>query len=378
MDLSVLVVGQTPPDLGGIAMFVSRMASHDPAPGWRMSVFSTSKGISQRGEHLGVWKGSAQATIRNLARSTALLIRYFLRLLRDKPTIVHIHTSHSMGFWWNSLFVLIAHFVGSGAVLHIHGSQFAHFYGELPGPLQGVVRWLLAHADAVIALSPSLGRYIQTECGVRNVYTVPNGVPGAFFRPPEEHATVQPTEPLRLLFVGSVVERKGIFDLLEALASIPGGTACLDIVGGGKIAEAQEAAERLGIADRVRIWGPLEGDPLLAAYRSAEVLVLPSYHEGVPLVVLEAMASGLGVIATPVGGIPDVLTDGQDALLVPPGDVKALATAIRRLAADRRLLHDIALAGQQRAMTYSFDATMERIWKVYDDVLLAKKENRAR
>lgn len=369
-----MIVGQTPPELGGIATFVGHMTEYDPPPGWTVSVFSTSKPRHTAGEYLGFWKGGLVPTVDNLFRSLGLLLQFVVRVWRERPSIVHIHTSHSMGFWWDSLFVMVARPVVPAIVLHIHGSRFQHFFTELPNLFRGLARWLLDRTDAVVALSSTAATFIRSEIGLDKVYIVPNGVSRSFFRPRSCSCRDAEARPLHLIFVGALVERKGIFDLLQAIAAIDEVHLHLDVVGDGQVLATQALVHQLGIEDRVTVIGPLRGDKLCAAYQSADVLVLPSYHEGMPLVVLEALASGLAVVTTPVGGIPDLLTDGQSAVLVPPGDVLALAGALTHLARDREQLEVLASAGQELARGYSFEDTMARIWQVYDSVLAKRNQ----
>ena len=152
--------------------------------------------------------------------------------------------------------------------------------------------------------------------------------------------------------------RKGSYDLISAIAELEPAVRDLlhvTLAGDGEVTQVRAAAEPLGAAVTVRDWaGPAERDELLAA---AEVLALPSYDEGLPMALLEAMAAGLVPLTTPVGGIPEAITDGVNGLLIPPGDVPALASAFTRLVEDPALRTALSDGARTRAGETCADCT---------------------
>jgi glycosyltransferase involved in cell wall biosynthesis len=148
-------------------------------------------------------------------------------------------------------------------------------------------------------------------------------------------------EAVRVLFLGEIEDRKGAFLLLDAWRRLSDEAhplrAELVLAGGGAVAQARAAVEALGIADQVRVPGFVEPTQVELLLSASHVLVLPSRSEGQPMAVLEAMAHGLCVIATRVGGVPDLIDD-DSGVLVPPDDQDALVAALRRvlLDADKR------------------------------------------
>jgi glycosyltransferase involved in cell wall biosynthesis len=142
-----------------------------------------------------------------------------------------------------------------------------------------------------------------------------------------------------VLFLGEIGQRKGIFDLLRAFRRVievnPG--ACLIAGGTGDIAAATDLARQLGIEAHVSFPGWVAGDAKHKLFARAAIYALPSHNEGLPVSILEAMAAGLPIISTPVGGVPDAVTDGVEGFLITPGDVDSLADRICRLLADEHL-----------------------------------------
>lgn len=162
--------------------------------------------------------------------------------------------------------------------------------------------------------------------------------------------------PVRILAVGRAVDKKGFDDLLRALATLPPEPHwCLTHVGDGELLSSLKAlAAQLGVAANVEWLGALEQSSLLDQYRRADFLVLPSRvsadgdRDGLPNVLLEAQSQGLAVVSTPVGGIPELLNDEVNGLLVPARDPAALAAAIRRLMEDPLLRKRFGEEGRKR------------------------------
>jgi glycosyltransferase involved in cell wall biosynthesis len=156
---------------------------------------------------------------------------------------------------------------------------------------------------------------------------------------------------VRILTVGRLVSVKGQAVLLEAAALLRqrGLDFGLTIVGDGPLREAlRETAGDLGVEDRVTFAGSVGQDDISAHYRNADLFCLPSLREGVPVVLMEAMASGVPVIASRVMGIPELVEDDVTGLLVAPGRADALADAIIRLAGNRELCERLARAARDR------------------------------
>lgn len=166
-------------------------------------------------------------------------------------------------------------------------------------------------------------------------------------------ARVTDDRPLSILCVGRLVPEKGQGVLLEALADLErhGVDARLTLVGDGESRHALEvAAHRLGVADLVRFTGAVGQDEILGLYRDADMFCLPSFAEGVPVVLMEAMATELPVVTTHITGIPELVTDGESGVLVRPGRADLLADALARLAADPALRHELGRAGRKAVL----------------------------
>ena len=159
-----------------------------------------------------------------------------------------------------------------------------------------------------------------------------------------------PREPATLLFLGRLEKRKGIYQLLEAIAKLSPSFPQIRLLAGGdgRLENVAEHARQLGIQDRITLLGWVQGSQKEDLLARATLFVLPSYKEGLPMGLLEAMAAGLPVVATTVGGIPDAVEDGVEGLLVSPGDVDALCAAIEKLLLSSQLRQQMGEAAVRK------------------------------
>jgi glycosyltransferase involved in cell wall biosynthesis len=293
------------------------------------------------------------------------LLRTLGICLFRRPQVVHVHAASNASFLRKSLLLAVARCAGCRTVFHLHGACFDKYAQEQASPL--VRRWIrhtLQSTSVVIALSPHWAEFLRRYAPGARVVVIPNSVP----LPP---ASGVPVEPGRILFLGQIEPRKGIYELLEALAALAPRhpRAVLAIGGQGEVDEVRRRAAALGIADRVQLLGWLTGADKQAELARAAIFCLPSHAEGLPMAMLEAMAAGKAVVVTGVGGIPHAVHDGDNGLIVPPGDVAGLAEALGKVLDDdarRQQLGERARA--TIAQEFEAGAVMERIAAVYHEL----------
>jgi len=230
------------------------------------------------------------------------------------------------------------------------------------------VRWALRRCSAVIAVSEPLSRRARELCGEDTpVSVIRNGVDVERFRilPERAEPSAASGAGAHILSVGNLIELKGHHLVVEAVAEIP--NARLTIIGRGDYQSTlSRLIEEKGLSERVTIVGEMSQDELVSFYNRADVLVLASRNEGTPNVVLESLACGTPVVATAVGGIPDVLTSDRQGRLVTERSAAALRSAIRDLLAD-----DAVTPAAVRASVgnFSWDETADRVEAVFESVV---------
>ena len=287
---------------------------------------------------------------------------------RRAVDVVHVNMSSHGSTVRKCAVVAACRCVRLPVVLHLHASSYPEFFERLPAPARRIVRATFRSARSVVVLSESWRAYVCTTLAVppARVTVLPNAAPGP------SRATPVPRrdgEPAQLLFLGRLGERKGVPELLAALGRPPLRERSwrLTLAGDGDVPAYRRRAAELGLADRVRFTGWVDEAATRALLGQAHVLVLPSHAEGSPMAVIEAMAHAVPVVATPVGGIPELVTSGVEGLLVPPGDADALAAALLRLLDDEPLRRSLAVGARAAwARTHTpevYAAGLAALWR---------------
>ncbi len=229
--------------------------------------------------------------------------------------------------------------------------------------------WTLRSADAVIALTPRLRRL----AGADAVEVVPSGVEAALFTGSHDDPFPDVPRP-RVLFLGRLAPQKDVATFLRSVALLePLGAHALVVGDGPARAGLESEARRLGLDGRVRFAGFVPHDRVPAVLSHADVLALPSAYEELGSVLLEAMWAGLPVVAARTGGVPDTVADGATGLLVPPRDPHALAHALARVLADRRLARALGRQARERARAYDWALLARRVLAIYERACSARR-----
>ena len=288
----------------------------------------------------------------------------FLIALRKQPHVAHIHTSRGGDFWRNLPLIWAAHFCRIPVVLHIHPADaFARFVGDGRRPFR---RLKLATTDlAQVLFVPSeLGRRAMQCAGVSSrVVTIPNPIELSDY-----HAAPLCGRSPHLVFLGWLIREKGIEDLLAVLPELSRRLPSLRVwmYGPYGARAVREAAVNLGVEHLVHVGDWVEGAEKFELLGRARVLALPSYSEGLPVVLLEAMASGTPCVATRVGGIPEVVEDGRTGYLIDPADRVALVDHIERLFADDAAWEKLSEAAVTSAQRYDVTAVSAQVVDEYE------------
>ena len=261
----------------------------------------------------------------------ALLARFVGVMRRWQPQVVHVHTCSGFSFWRSGLDVLLARTLGARAVLHVHGARFHLFLAGL-GPLEGWAARRVLHAcSRVVVLGQVWAERLAPWCGPDRIAVVPNGVPVSSGPHP-----IRSPESTEFVCIANYERRKGLVDLVQAFARLPGVRRMRLTIVGADVepdyrASLADAARAVGLEDQVALLGPVTPQDVRGFYQRADVFCLPSYDEGLPMSMLEAMAEGLPVIATPVGAVPEVLIEHIHGLVHQPGDIDGLARCMQQL-----------------------------------------------
>ncbi len=259
------------------------------------------------------------------------IVELFWRLLQKEAELVHIHVSERGSAYRQTMTTLIALVFGTPVIMHTHSSEFHLFYSELPQWIKQGMSWVFGRCARFIVLSESWKKYYIENLGLKpeRVIVLPNPV-----KIPLQIPQRQGSKTVSFLFLGRIGQRKGAFDLINAFAALSDEQKThsrLTIAGDGEGEQARGLVESLNLTDYITIFDWVDQEQRDALLAEADVFMLPSYNEGLPMALLEAMSWSLPVITTPVGGIPELVTHTQNGLLVNPGDIQRLSEAMQSL-----------------------------------------------
>jgi glycosyltransferase involved in cell wall biosynthesis len=289
------------------------------------------------------WHSAAAALY--LARSAATLVA--ARLSRA-PVLAHVNITGRGSTIRKVVLLSVARLIGLRYMLHVHDPAYADDFQQRGTFMRSAVRHLFGRAQLVIVLGQRDKSLLEQALKLAPARTIVmhNAVPD----PGADNPPHRGKPECHLLFLGYLSARKGVPELLQALASkeLLATKWRLTLAGGGPVDEFRQVSASLGLSGRVTFPGWLDESAARAACADADILVLPSHAEGLAMSVLEGLAHGLAVVTTPVGAHSEAIDDGVSGLLVPPGNVGALANALLRLIDDEPLRTSLQCGARRR------------------------------
>lgn len=291
-------------------------------------------------------------------------LRVLFRLVTRRVDVLHLHVSRRGSILRKIILAHAAGLLRVPLVLHCHAGQFSDEFRSMPRPLQAVVRSGFRRARLLVVLGERwradyvelIGLPPEQVVVVTNPVELPAEVPD------------RPETPVGVAYLGRMEQAKGTPDLLHAVAALPADVRArlhLSMAGDGDVDGTRALVAELGLGDTVDVagwFGPAERDATLGA---CSLFVLVSYHEGLPMAMLEAMAWGVVPVVSPVGSIPEIVTDERNGLIVAPGDVAGTAKALARLVEDPDLRARLAAAARDTAAQHGVEPFVARLAQVW-------------
>ncbi len=347
-----VMISTDPAGQGGVASVVKAMLADSFSADWQIRHIVSHRAGSKVSM---IW-------IFLLALSKLTLLR-----LLHRPGIAHIHLASRGSFSRKNLLAKWARKLGFRVILHLHGAQFDQFYHhECNTAKQQKVADLFGLASKVVVLGDKWQHWIKvTFPKVRDVRIIYNPGPRNVH---SRSASLSPT----VIFLGRLGERKGVADLLKALPAVVARFPNMKLIlgGDGDLQRYRQQATSLGLSEHVKFAGWIGVEEKFSLMSSAWLFVLPSYSEGFPVGIVEAMACGVPIVASDVGGIPDAITNEQEGILIEAGNITALADALIRMLADSELAERFASNAQRKyEQNFSSQAIMPLWQQLYTEIL---------
>ena len=314
-------------------------------------------------------EGRDEGRLQKLLRYVTSPFAFLARIVRLRPDVVHLNTSlEPKSFWRDLVYLYTAKLFRRRVVLQVHGGEMpSRFLGSNPLS-HAFLRFSLGLPDAIALLANcELEEYRNFRLATR-IEIIPNAIRLG------EYGGVQPkcfdAKPLVLGYIGRLADDKGIEETIEAIAVLRDrGTTDLElrIAGSGPYERAlRELVRARSLEDTVLFVGAVFGQEKLEYWRDIDLFVFPTFHrEGLPYTILEALASGTPTITTRVGGIPDVIRDGIEGVLLDTHECRVVSAAIQEAMSDRERLRTMSAAAIDRARQHY---GVERLADQFDDL----------
>jgi glycosyltransferase involved in cell wall biosynthesis len=367
----VMIVGPGPTQVGGVATFLNILLSsqymHEK---YELIHLDTTRGARGAGRAntlslINIWYFISQA------------LNLLLLFVRYRPRLMHIPITSFISFWKEAVFILIGRILRMKILAHLHGGMFEEFHNKSPKPVRWLIVWVLHRADLIVVTSIEWKRILLEQVAEDLVIeVVPNTVDQAFAKIAGRDLVGQDHDRAQVLYAGAIGRHKGVFDILKTIPLVATHHpnvrflfAGVEAVKGDQL-RIDKFRDEANLGVTARFLGIVTGEAKLELFQNSTVFVLPSYAENLPMVVLEAMAAGLPVVATPVGAIPELIIDGINGFLVQPGDYQVLADRIVKLLQDKSLRVEMAMANRERIRTsYMPEVAISRFNQIYSQLL---------
>lgn len=360
----ILLCGPSTSAIGGGPTHIRNLLASRLAQRYELIHFHT----GSRGRESPATDESAAARAWRLVVSPFALARM---AIGARARIVHLNSvlDHK-AFWRDLVYAMFAKALGCRVVVQMHGGSLDDLC-RLRG-VRRLVRIGLAIPDAVVLLASQEERDFAAQGIAQRPFVIPNGID---VRPYRGASRVHSGRVRRLAYMGRLIRAKGIFEVIEAVERLRGDPRYADlelrIAGSGPAHEEIERhVRRRGLEGVVTLDGPLYGNAKIEFLLQADLFVFPTYHrEGLPYTILESLAAGTPVIATPVAGIPDVIRDGVHGKLVEPRNAEQIVDAVRALSASPPELQAMSReCVAWAANAFSLDGLAERFTAVYESL----------
>jgi glycosyltransferase involved in cell wall biosynthesis len=251
----------------------------------------------------------------------AFIVAFFATLfilIKGKVDILHCHMSYNGSFWRKFTFMLLAKAFRVKSIIHLHGSEFKDFYARSTERKQKYIRYLINNVDEFIVLSDSWDDFIHSITGRK--CTVINN-----------YVDIVKTDTVRgskqIVFLGALIKRKGVYDLIEACSQLTEDYT-LHLCGSGEDEQVAELIKSKNLTDKVIMHGWIDSEQKRNLLSECNLFVLPTYNEGLPMVIIEAMACEIPILTTPVGAIPEVIIPSETGYLFTPGNIDGLVDSL--------------------------------------------------
>ena len=351
--MRILMLGPSLTQNGGIATLENHILKYAPAT-------VTVEHIATHDEGSVAYRGWV---------FTKALTQFFRKLIQQPPDVIHLHLSERGSVFRKIILTRIARSFKKPVIIHTNGAEFHLFFSQLPAPVQATFRNIFQCCTFFIVLSQREQELYQQTLGLKpeQIFILPNSV-----EIPPEVPGRQNRSQITLAFCGRIGARKGVFDLIQAYSQLPPklqNCSQLILAGDGEIERAKALISQLNLTEKIQLTGWINPEEMKQLLSKSDIFILPSYNEGLPLALLEAMGWSLPVITTPVAAIPDIVKSEKNGLLVQPGDVKNLYQSMALLIENESLRLSLGMAARSTVLPLEVHQFWYNLIDIYQHII---------
>lgn len=296
---------------------------------------------------------------RKLFKAVCGYAGFLKELCTNKPDLVHVHSSFGPSFWRKLPFIYMADLGRIPIVNHIHGAEFEQFYTNASDRKKKIIRKVYSKCRTFIALSDEWKKRLSLIVPEDKIVVIEN-----YCIIPE----LSGERKNQILFLGEIGERKGCFDIPSIYAEVIKRKRAVPLLigGDGEIERVKQLLKEKGVGEQVFFPGWVKGEEKERLLKESSIFLFPSYNEGMPMALLEAMAYGLAIVTTDVGGIPKLIDHGINGYLCKPGDIQDIAEKVLELLQDNRKRSEFGTAAREKAIAhYGLEMHLEKLCELY-------------
>lgn len=352
MNKKICMIGPDPSVMGGIAAVVSGYLQSELSHTYNIKYISSHKDGSK---------------FKKLIIAIKAYLNFIIYCILSRPDIIHIHSSFGPSFYRKAIFIYIGNLFNIPIINHIHGAEFDRFYEQASSRKKSYIKKVYSRCDVIVVLSKEWKEKIEKITSNNEIVIVEN-----YAEVPKVKPGLEGKKDY-VLFLGEVGKRKGAYDIPDVVEKVVKTIKNVKFIicGNGEIEDIKKILNEKGLNEYVEFRGWIGKEEKIKLLSCSKVYFLPSYNEGLPMSILEAMAYGLPVVSTDVGGIPTVVQNGINGFIYKPGSNNEFADAIIKILSDVQLYEKLSVNNYDKVRNfYSLETNINKLNRIYLSLLL--------
>lgn len=298
-------------------------------------------------------------------------IKFAKVLLVDRPDLVHIHSSFGPSFYRKLPFIYIASWAQKPIINHIHGADFTAFYEQAGEKKKRLIKSVYDKCSKLVALSDEWKERLSRIVSEDKIVIIENY---SVLHAEALEERLNRSSNNTVLFLGELGHRKGCYDILDVVARVKEKIPDVRFIlaGAGTLQDEQaikQLVEEKNIQENTVFPGWVRGEEKDKLLREADIFFLPSYNEGMPMSILDAMGYGLPIVSTTIGGIPKCVDNGENGFLLVPGDIDGFGAAITEILNNNVRVEMSKYSFKKAKKCYSLESHLRKIDKLYSGLV---------